>query len=166
MDKKLALVNKIKRRRKKIRSDASSFDRINKIDLIEETMANSQKAYSLMRKVARRSDRNFGVDTINHEPQISKRNEVLTVERFDYDPGMGTDFGIRLTMAAGLIGNIGVRPNDIVLILEGDLKGRYLKVVEVTDSTHLRLEDVASYVGPESNIVCRFLISDVKASYT
>lgn len=165
MGKARALVNRLKRREKKVRNDADGFDRINKMNREEETMANSPKAYQLMRKVARRSDRNFGIDSINHEPKISKRENILTVERFDYDAGPGTDYGVRLTMAAGLIADIGAQPGDVVFFLEGNLKGEYLKVIAVTDSTHLRLEDSTKESDPgkaeKTQVQC---VADVASS--
>lgn len=165
MGKALKLVNKLNRRAKQVKTKVKSFDRYDKMSRSEEIMARSQKAYRLERKIQRKLDRKFGIDMVRSEPKISKRVKVATIARFDYDPGAGTDFGIRLTMAAGLLADIGLRPGDIVRILKGALKGRYLKVIAITDSTHARLEDVSTYVGPESNIHCRFQLSDVKASY-
>lgn len=161
MGKARALINKLKRREKKMK-EGHFFDLKDKQDKIEEVMAKSQKAYKKMRGIERRLDRNFGIDAIAYEPKISKRMNAATVERFDYG---GSDFGTRLTMAAGLIADAGVRPNDIVKFNEGLLKGQYLKVVAVTDSTHLRLEDAAAlnYAGlPEITEVTA--IADVSSS--
>lgn len=164
MGKALKLVQKIDRRAKLVKSRQSrSFDHYDKTDEREEKLAESgKKAYPLMRKVKRRLDRAFGEDMVGQKPRLSKRMKISTVERHDYGV---SDFGIRITMAAGLIADIGLRPGDIVLFLSGALKGKYLKVVAITDSTHARLEDVPTYVGPESNIQARFQLSDVKARY-
>ena len=109
-------------------------------------------------------DKSWGYDTVKTEPMLEYKAVVATTERFDYGGG---DFGTRLTMAAGMIAAIGVRPGDSVEIREqgSGLQGRMLTVVAVTDSTHLRLDDVATFVGPESNNYCRFLISTVKKSF-
>jgi hypothetical protein len=162
MGKKLALVNKLKRREKQVRNAADGFDTYNKMDKSEETRAKSPKAQQLARKIQRRLDRNFGVDAIGQEPKLSKRNNCATVERFDYG---GSDFGIRVTMAAGLIADMGVRPNDIVMFLEGDLKGYFLKVIAVTDSTHLRLEDsqALNFAG-ETEVTQVQTVADVASS--
>ena len=145
MAKARALINKLKRREKQIKNAADGFDTYNKMDRAEETMAKSPKAYQLTRKVQRRLDRNFGINTLGDEPKISKRKNINTVERFDFG---SSDFGTRLTMAANLIADIGAQPGDLVLFLEGVLKGQYLKVVSVVDSTHLRLEDASSLNDP------------------
>ena len=160
--KDLRLVNKLKRRKKSVQSRVRQFDRYDKMDLSEERMSRSQRLYSLLRKVQRRLDRAFGTDFTAQEPQISKRSNILTVERHDFG---GSNFGIRLTMASGLIAGIGVRPNDIVKFLSGTLKGHSLKVLSVVDSTHLRLEDdsALNYAGAKevTEVDC---VADVAAS--
>lgn len=165
MGKALKLVNKLNRRAKRVKTRVKQFDRYDKMSRSEEVMARSQKAYKLERKIQRRLDRKFGIDMLRQEPKISKRVKVNTLARFDFDPGAGTDFGMRLTMASGLIADIGLRPGDIVRVLMGSLKGKYLKVVAIVDSTHARLEDVSSFGSAENNVHCRFQLSDVKASY-
>ncbi len=165
MGKALKLVNKLNRRAKTVKTAANGFDRIDKINRSEEVMAKSPKAYQLERKIQRRLDRNFGIDMLRYEPKVSKRMKVAVLERFDFDAGPGTDYGMRLTMAAGFITDIGLRPNDIVRILHGSAKGKYLKVISIVDSTHARLEDISSFGASENNIHCRFQLSDVKSSY-
>lgn len=142
MGKALKLVNKLNRRAKSLKSHGGGFDRYDKVSRSEEIMAKSQKAYKLERKNQRRLDRSFGIDMLRYEPKISKRVKATTLDRFDYG---GSNFGIRATFAAGLIADIGLRPGDIVRVLHGGLKGHYLKVVTITDSTHARLEDDASF---------------------
>lgn len=164
MGKARALINKLKRREKSIKMDHNGFDRRDKQDKQEEVLAKT-KGYKLMRGIQRRLDKKWGYDSAGHEPMLSKRMKASTIERFDYDAGAPTDFGIRLTMAAGLIADAGVQVGDIVKILHGAMKGKELKVVAVTDSTHLRLEDVSSFVGPESDKQVRFQLSAVKKSY-
>lgn len=146
MGKALKLVNKLNRRAKSVKSRAGGFDRYDKNSRSEETMAKSPKAYQLERKIQRRLDRNFGIDMVRQEPKVSKRVKASTMERFDYG---GSDYGIRATFAAGLIADIGLRPGDLVRVLHGSLKGLYLKVIAITDSTHARLEDslLLSYAG-------------------
>lgn len=162
MGKALKLVNKLNRRRKYFKTKGGGFDRKDKMDQAEEKMARSQKAYGALLRPQRRLDRNLGIDMISYEPKISKKEKITTIERFDFGV---SDFGIRLTMAAGLIADMHLAVGDVVRFLNGALKGKYLKVVAIPDSTHVRLEDVASYVGPESNKIARFQLSDVKGSY-
>lgn len=165
MGKALKLVNKLQRRRKYFKTRGAGFDRKDKMDQAEEKMARSNKAYSALIRPQRRADRNFGIDMIQYEPKISQKEKVSTVERYDFDAGAGTDYGLRLTLPAGVIENMHLAVGDVVRFLNGDLKGQYLKVVAIPDSTHVRLEDVASYSGPESDIIARFQLSDVKGSY-
>lgn len=158
------LVNKLQRRQRKVREATESVVNMNKM---EETLVASPGAYKLVRGQERRMDESWGYDTVKTEPMLEYKTTSTTLERFDYDPGAGTDFGMRLTMPAGMISEIGVRPGDSVEIRErtSEICGRMLTVVAVTDSTHLRLDDVATFVGPESNDYVRFLISAVKKSY-
>lgn len=143
--KDLRLVQKLVRRRKSVKARVREFDRADKTDKLEETMAKSPKAQKKLRGVARRLDRNLGAEMVMHDPMLSKRLNIATVERFDYGV---SDYGIRATLASGLIADLGVRPNDVVRFLEGALKGVELKVVAVTDSTHLRLEDSELLADP------------------
>lgn len=163
MGKARALVNKLKRRQKSLRMDRNGFDRRDKQDQAEEVLFKT-KGYKAMRGVQRRLDAKFGLDAVAQDPMLAKRLNVLNLERIDYDDPNG-DFGIEATLAAGLIAAVGIRPNDIIKICEGALKGQELKVVAVTDATHLRLEDVASFASPETNVICRAQLSAVKKSY-
>lgn len=158
------LINKLKRRERYAKEQTEQTVNINKQ---EETMQATPGVYELMRGVQRRMDESFGYDTVKHEPMLEYKVAVATTERYDFDPGAGTSYGIRLTLAAGLIEAIGVLPGDTVEIREqgSALEGRMLTVVDVVDSTHLRLDDVSTFTGPESNNYCRFLISAVKKSY-
>lgn len=162
MGKALKLVNKLNRRAKDVKNRADGFDRHNKMNRSEEVMAKSPKAYQLERKIQRRLDRNFGIDMVRYEPKVSKRVKADTLERFDFGV---SDFGMKITLAAGLIADIGLRPGDIVLVLHGSAKGQQLAVVSIESSTEARLEDIASFGSAENNIHCRFQLSDVKASY-
>lgn len=161
MGKQLKLVNKLNRKAKKVKTSVKGFDSHDKMSQSEEKMAKSQGVYQLVRKVQRRLDRNFGIDALAYEPKVSKRVKADSLERFDFGV---SDFGMKLTMAAGYIAAIGLQPGDIVRVLHGSLKGYYLKVVSLESATEVRLEDVASFGSLESNIHCRFQLSDVKAS--
>lgn len=165
MGKALKLVNKLNRRKKYFKTKVKGFDRSDKMDQAEEKMARSKKAYGAMLRPQRRADRNFGKDMIAYEPKLSKKEKILTIERFDFDPGAGTDYGMKLTMAAGIIADMKLAIGDVVRFLNGSLKGQYLKVVAIPSSTEIRLEDVASFGASESNKIARFQLSDVKGSY-
>lgn len=161
MGKARALVNKLKRRQKSVKMDHNGYDRRDKQDQSEEILFKT-KGYKVMRAIQRKLDKKFGVDAIAQEPMLAKRLNLAAVERLDYG---SSDFGIHVTLAAGLIAAVGIQVNDIIKFIEGELKGKELKVVALTDATNLRLEDVATYVGPETNIICRAQLSAVKKSY-
>lgn len=165
MGKALKLVNKLNRRRKYFKTKGAGFDRKDKIDQAEERMSRSAKAYKTMLRPQRRGDRSFGKDFISYEPKISKKEKIASLQRYDFDPGAGTDYGVRLTMAAGLIADMKLIAGDVVRFLNGPLKGKYLKVVAIVDSTHVRLEDEPSLAVTATNVIARFQLSDVKGSY-
>ena len=164
MGKQVKVVNKINRKKKDILTSSKGFDQFDKMTQAEEKSSKSQGVYKLLRKIQRKLDKYFGIDAIAYEERISKRVKAVSLERFDFDLGAGVDFGMKLTMAAGMIAAIGLRPGDIVRVLHGSIKGKYLKVVALSSATEVRLEDVATYGASESNIHCRFQLSDVKSS--
>lgn len=157
------LVNKLMRREKYVVKHArGNFDRRDKR---EEVLQASPGAYKAMRHPQRRYDRNFGYDAVGIEPRLHYL-APCTIERFDFDPGAGTDYGIKLTLSAALIEASGIQPGDTVEFLQDSaLYGQYLKVVSLPDATSIRLEDVASFAGPESNKTVRLLLSTIKKSY-
>lgn len=164
------LIQKLVRRMKSVKERAGGFDRWEKTDKLDEIMKDSPGVYRAMLHSQRKADGSstkagMGTDVVMKKPRLEYKAKA-NIDRFDYDPGAGTDFGIRLTMAAGLIVDSRVQPGDVVEILSStEIKGKYLTVVAVTDSTHLRLEDVATYVGPETNKYVRMQLSSTKKSY-
>lgn len=164
MARQMKLVNKLSRREKDMHmNQRGAYDRRNKL---EEIMQKSLKVLKLLRKPQRRMDRNFGIDAVGKEPMLAYDFKAATLERFDYDAGAPTDYGMRITFSSSAIREAsGVAVGDIVEIREGSLKGVHLKVVAVTDSTHIRMEDVASFGSAENNVDCRMHNSDVKRSY-
>ncbi len=164
MGKALKLVNKLKRREKAMKADRNGFDRYDKQGQAEEKLAKS-KGYKLIRGQQRRMDSKLGTNMIADEAKLSKRLKITTLERFDFDPGAGTDFGLRATMPAAVLTDIGIRANDIIKVLQGNQKGKYLKVISVVSSTQIRLEDVSTFGSSQSNVQTRAQISDVKKSY-
>lgn len=160
MGKQLKVVNKINRKAKNVKTSSKGFDQFDKMNQSEEKSGKSQGVYKLLRKIQRKLDKYFGIDAIGYEEKVSKRVKAVSLERFDFGV---SDFGMKLTMAAGMIAAIGLQPGDIVRVLHGSAKGAYLKVVALSSATELRLEDIATYGALENNIHCRFQLSDVKA---
>lgn len=163
--KSLKLVNKLHRKAKLVKKAASAPGHVDKADKSEEVMADSPAAFKLLVKVQRKMDRSFGIDGVGKEPAIAFRLRATTLERFDFDPGAGFDYGMRATLPAGLIEASRVRPGDVMEVLMGSAKGMMLKVTSVVDSTHIRLEDVAAFGALQSNVVVRFELSTVKKGY-
>ena len=103
MSREKKLVNKVKRRERWVREPKKDTY---KVDKNQETMQASPKAYKLMRKPQRRMDAGFGYDTVGSEPHLEYKLTASSLDRFDFDPGMGTDYGLRLTLPA-IAGNVG-----------------------------------------------------------
>lgn len=156
------LVSKLKRRQRKIREATES---VPKMDKCEEILQDSPTAQKLMRGAQRRMDQSWGYDFTGHEPALEYRAVVSSLQRQDFDPGPGLDFGLLMTFPGDLLTDTGLQSGDSVQILSGDLEGRMLEVVEVLNSTQVRLDDVASYAAVESNVPVRMLLSAVKKSY-
>lgn len=163
--KSLSLMQKLSRKAKLVKKAASAFGHVDKVDLSEEVMAGSPPAYKLLVKVQRKMDRSFGIDFVGKEPSIAFKLNATSLERFDYDAGAPTDFGMRLTLPAGMAEATRIRVGDVVEVLEGSAKGKMLKVMANSSATQLRLEDIATFGALESNIIVRFELSAVKKSF-
>lgn len=143
------------------KAKGAALDSYDQVFLQPDTLDKSNKIERVMRKVARRLQRAFGHSPEAHKPFMDSRQKV-GVERVVY----GLGHAIQLTMAnSAIIEHEGFLPRDVVIFLNGALKGKNLLVVAVPDSSHLLLEDVASYVGPESNITVRIQINNARRSY-
>ena len=135
------LVNRLSRRSRSVKEkQKGKYDRENKL---EQVLRKSPRAFQLARKAQRREDRNFGNDAIAQKPVLGFAAIASTFERHDYSGG--GDYGMRLTLPSGLEAAIGLQVNDVIRIQQGNAKGHELLVTVLTDSTHLRLEDLASY---------------------
>jgi len=156
------VINKIKRKERAVREATQDVVKMNRM---EEVLQDSPGSQKVMRGIQRRLDKSFGYDSLGQEPALEYVASMTAVERFDFDPGAGFDYGIRLTMPAAVLSGSGLQPGDLVQFKEGLLEGRMLQVVSVVDATHVRLDDAATYVGPESNVVVRMVLSGVKKAF-
>lgn len=164
MSKALKLVQKLKRREKSLKADHNGFDRYDKQSKIEEVISKSKGAFKLLKLIQRKLDKSFGLNGIADEPKLSMP-ALANIERVEIVPASG-DFFIHLTLPAAVAEKAGVQPNDVVKFLSGELKGKYLKVMSVDNAgVDIYCEDVATYVGPESDKQVRLNVSDVKKSY-
>lgn len=145
------LIKKVMRRAKNVRKNVDSdYKRYDKVDKSSSVAAGSPGVYKLLKGMARRRDSKFGQDTVMNQPKplLALNMTATTAERFDFG---GSDYGIRLTLPAAVQAFAGLRPGDMIQFLEGFLAGRYLAVVSLPDSTHVRLEDASDFVGAEGN---------------
>lgn len=95
MAKSRKLINKMQRRQRLIREATKDAVRADKAP---ETMEDSPAVRKLMLAPQRRYDAKFGYDTVGQEPYIEVRAFAAMLQRVDFDPGAGTDFGIRLDL--------------------------------------------------------------------
>jgi len=139
------LIKKIGRKSKAVHKNLDSdFKRRDKADQRPTVASASPGVYKVMRGMQRRFDKAFGIDNVVAKPLIAVRINCTTFERYDFGVG---DYGIRMTIPADIVSFVGFRPKDVIQVLEGTLAGSYLEVVSVIDSTHIRVEDVSSYIG-------------------
>ena len=81
------------------------------------------------------------------------------LERIDYSYPDGTDYGLAMTLPAGIITASEIRSGDEVVICSGILEGRSLEIIEVINTKTLRLDDVSTYSEQESDVKIRFTIN-------
>lgn len=95
------LINKLERRQRSVREATEAVPRIDKQDNVLQATPGAQR---LMRGAARRRNESFGYAACGQEPVLEYAAIAASLERFDYDPDSGSDFGIRMTLAttAGL----------------------------------------------------------------
>lgn len=86
------------------------------------------------------------------------------------DGAQATGFTFNVTQqgtdaTGSLQGEVGLRPGDIIFVKEGGLKGHQLEVKSIESNAEAKLEDVATFSGPENNVTCKVAISSEKASF-
>lgn len=98
MSKGQKLVNKMKRRERSVLEGSKKWKAQPKTDKRADTLQDSPGAQRAMRHTKGRLDRNFGHGAVQCDPKMEYRFSAPALARFDYDPGAGTDFGIRMTL--------------------------------------------------------------------
>lgn len=133
------LINQLFRRERWVKTNVrpehknDALDTYDKMYQNEEKLDQSNGIERLMRKVNRRLQRAFSMSPEAHKPFMSTRQKVTVTQ---------DGAAIELTMAnSSIIEYEGILPGDIVVFLNGSLKGQNLAVVSVPDSSHLILED-------------------------
>jgi len=141
------LVREVKSRTK------GNFD---KIDLREEVLKESRGVIALIRGQQRRLDDSFGVDSVGQEALIAVEIEAVDFDRHDFGV---SDYGLRMTLAVGLIESLGLLPGDKVELREGEYEARTI-TIESVDSVldELRFEDDVDKLA-ETGIVATVRIS-------
>ena len=102
-----------------------------KMDLREEVMADSPGVYALIRGLQRRLDDDFQVDVAAALPMMSVE---LSADDFDRHDFGGSDFGVRMVLASGLVAALGLQAGDMVQIKEGEYEGQTLAIESVDSS--------------------------------
>ena len=141
MSVQLKLIEKLQRILRSIKDGTrGKYDRM---DLREEVMAWSPRVLATMRGQQRRLDADFGRDAIAQEPLLAVDMEALDFDRHDFD-GF-SDFGVRMTLASGLVASLGLQAGDMVAVKEGEYAGMTVEI-ESVDSTldELRFADDAT----------------------
>lgn len=149
-------INKVARRAKSVKSKIRGNNEYNKVHKKERNpLSKSPRALELVRKFERRMDRSLGTDVVAQKPTLGRTVVAASLGRYDYGTG---DYGVRLTLASAAqngYSSAAVQVGDLVKVTKqgSALEGQYLKVVALTDSTHLRLEDVPAlaYAGAKES---------------
>jgi hypothetical protein len=84
------------------------------------------------------------------------------------DSGAGSILGAVQTPGVSevsLLSTIGIQPGDWVLILEGAAKGQTLQVTAILNSTHIQLQDFATFGSAETDVAVLLMLSSNKGSY-
>lgn len=140
------LIGKIKRRERFVREPKKATY---KVDKNQETLQSSPKAFKLMRKPQRRMDASFGYDTVGNEALLEYKMVATSLDRFDFDPGAGTDFGLRLTLPASIAGNVSeVSKVTTVADVAGSLNSKYFLLDSPTTDYYVWYNINAAGVDP------------------
>jgi hypothetical protein len=164
MSQALKLVSKIKRKERKVKEAPQDSIKMHKS---EEVMQTSPGVQKLVRGIQRRMDNYFGLGMVSNQLEDSSVEYsavMTTVARFDYDLGIGTDFGIKMTMPASVKLGAGLVVGDLIQVREGAMEGRMLTVVADSSSTEVRCEDVATFTT-ESSVAVRMILSGTKKAF-
>ena len=81
-----------------------------------------------------------------------------TLTRVDYE-FPNENYGLELIVPPGIITASGIRSGHEVEMIGGSLEGRSLEVIEVLNSTTLRLDDVSTFSTQETNVPVKFILN-------
>lgn len=162
----LKLVNKLNRRNKKVKEHARGFDRFDEVFLNPKILAESPRAFELMRQAERRRERAFGHFALGKKPELHHEYVAVSLTK------SGSNLVLTLTAGEEGFAGTGTLAGDWVEITQhgSQAYGQYLKVLSVT-STTLVLSDVnfagytIPFTGTETNVTCRIEINGPKSYY-
>lgn len=115
-------IEKLKRKERKVREDAPDYVKMRKV---QDVLQASPGAFKAMRGNQRRLDGEFGLQTAGAEPPLEWKVVAQTLERFDFDPGAGTDYGMRLTFPYSPAQQAEVTQITTVADVAGSLNSKY-----------------------------------------
>lgn len=98
------------------------------------------------------------VEEVKEEEISTFNTKCLSIMRIDYR-FPNNDMGLEMSLPEGIITTSGLQPGDYLEVLEGELEGRSLEVIEVLNSVTLRLDDVPTYSKAEEECKIRFIFN-------
>ena len=142
-------------------------------------MGRAQKLLQKLEKNKQKVDKNFnkyyGIlhenpevydiieDTV--EPTVLEQSQVKgfsttshSLQRVDYE-FPNENYGLELTVPPGIIITSGIGSGDEVEIIGGTLEGWSVEVIEIINSTTLRLDDVSIFSGKEIGVPVKFILN-------
>jgi len=131
------------RRLHKLRSDVSdNVPGHEKVEKLDKTLNSSPGSYKVARGIRRRHEESFGGDALERDKPKLAWEVDATLDRFDFDAGAPTDFGIRITLpSSAQLSDRGLKAGDELRILDkgSTLKGKRFKVVSEANTTNVAL---------------------------
>lgn len=99
------------------------------------------------------------VDTEEPQEEITGFSTTSSsLQRVDYE-FPNENYGLELIVPPGIITASGIRSGDEVEMLGGSLEGRSLEVIDVLNSTTLRLDDVSTFSNQETGVPVKFILN-------
>lgn len=150
------LEDKIRNYPYKSRQEVPTLDQIPEVEKIEyKKPAPKKEPVPVVEKIVVEEV----TETVVEKEEIVSFDTVAnSIMRIDYR-FPNEDMGLEVTLPEGIITASGLQPGDYLEILDGELEGRSLEVIEVLNATTLRLDDVHNYGKAEENCKVKFSLN-------
>lgn len=147
------LTTKLRKLSKDVRTKTKS-----KSDLRSEVL-NVHNVVALIRGEGKPKEDAFVVDSTEHETGMSIEIEATSFYRNDFSI---FDYGVKMTLAEGLVESLGLQAGDKVTPASGECEGMTLTIESVnSEDDELRFEDDKNK-SLETSILCTVTISSDK----